>query len=240
MRKCLSLLTISVFLGACTLDSQNLKRMQRDTPKNTLADLPRDTSVDVQKAGSDKLGLGRSGPYTAREGSPSVMDVNKVGQGSKDQEAAVPEVDLTNFKERLGSLSGAEVIELMGIPEFERSEPPARIWQYRAPICVVDLFLYNDGGTLAVEYVGLRTREAVRNVVNERVCFASIIQKPVQNTGEVDPGAGPGEGSAREPYISDFQTGAISSIVRQKDEIAAPKPNRQAEDTPPFPGRAFD
>ena len=66
----------------------------------------------------------------------------------------------------------------MGPPEFERLEPPARIWQYRTPVCVLDLFLYDDGGGPAVEYVNLRMRGAGPDKLNGHKCFASTMRKP--------------------------------------------------------------
>ena len=112
----------------------------------------------------------------------------KVGEEDEEQEIAALEIDLTNFKDRLVTLRSAEVIDLMGRPEFERSEPPARIWQYRAPTCVMDLFLYDDGEDFVVEYVDLRTRGSERDKLNDRKCFASTIRKLAQNTGDADNG----------------------------------------------------
>ena len=118
----------------------------------------------------------------------------KVGEeGGEAPGGSLLEIDLTNFKDRLSTLSDAEVVELMGPPQFERFEPPARIWQYRTPFCVVDLFLYDDGGGFTVEYVNLRMRGAGRNKLNDRKCFASIIQMPAQHTGDADNSVDPDE-----------------------------------------------
>ncbi|MAI12138.1 MAG: hypothetical protein CBD27_10640 [Rhodospirillaceae bacterium TMED167] len=198
LRRCLSLLAISVFLGACTLDPQTLKSVSRDVPKDALADLSRDA------------------------------DAKQVGGGTVGQEVAALEIDLTNFEERLATLNGAEVIELIGPPEFERSEPPARIWQYRSPVCVVYLFLYDDDGTFAVEHVDLRPREAGLDHVNQRLCYASIIQKLAQKTG----GADLGERGARDPDTGNLRNGPASSGVRQEGELTVPEL--------PVPERRFD
>jgi len=44
----------------------------------------------------------------------------------------------------LTGLSAAEVVALLGEPDFRRAEPPAELWQYRSADCVLDLFLYGD------------------------------------------------------------------------------------------------
>ena len=199
MSRCLFLLAIFVFLEACTLDPEPLKRVSRETLKETLTSQPRDAAAANQKKGSD-----RSGPNMSGQGVAADANAKQVVEESDDQELTVRGINLTNFKDRLATLSRVEVIELMGLPEFKRSEPPARIWQYRAPDCVVDLFFYDDGGSLAVEHVDLRTREAGSVDVTDRVCFASIIQKPTQNTSEADPSIGRSKRGAREPYTGNL------------------------------------
>ena len=184
IRQCLSLIVMSAFLAACTLGSQTPKRMDREMPKETREGLTRDVAVKGQKADSDK-----SGSSTIGRGDFSHAGEEKVSEEDEGQEVAAFNIDLSNFKERLATLSGAEVIELMGPPEFERSEPPARIWQYRAPACVLNLFLYHNRGGLAVEYVELRTRRTVSDDVNDRDCFVSNIRRLPQKTGEAAPGA---------------------------------------------------
>ncbi|MDG2034839.1 MAG: hypothetical protein P8J29_12950 [Rhodospirillales bacterium] len=174
------MLAISVFLGACTLDPQNLKSVLREVPKEALADPSR--GADAKQVGGKAVG----------------------------QEATALEIDLTNFEKRLATLNGAEVIELIGPPEFERSEPPAQIWQYRSPVCVVYLFLYDVDGTFAVEHVDTRPREAGLDHVNERVCFASIIQKLAQKIGEADSG----ERGVRDPDTGNLRNGPAPSGVR--------------------------
>ena len=168
----LSLVVISSFLGACTLGPETIERVAIETPEETRTNLTSAAAVEDQRAGP-------------------VEPAKKVREEGEEQEAASLEIDLTNFKDRLASLSDAEVIELIGPPEFERLEPPARIWQYRTPLCVVDLFLYDDGGGPTVEYVNLRMRGAEPDKLNDRKCFASTIRKPAQHTGDaynsVDP-----------------------------------------------------
>ena len=115
-----SLVVISAFLGACTLGHETRQRVAIETREETRTDLLRDAAVEDQRA-------------------EPVEPAKKVG--GEGVEVATLEIDLTNFKDRLATLSGAEVVELIGPPEFERFEPPARIWQYRALLRCGSLFI---------------------------------------------------------------------------------------------------
>ena len=191
----LYLVAIAAFLGACTPGPETLKRVAIEAPKEIRAGLTRDVGVENHKV-------------------EPVEPAKKVGEEGENREVANLEIDLTNFKDRLSTLSGAEVIELMGRPEFERFEPPARIWQYRTQFCVVDIFLYDDGGIFAVEYVNLRMRGPGRNKFNDRACFASITQKPAQHPGEAYNSVDPDERGARVLGTKIRQTGPASSDIR--------------------------
>ena len=172
-------IVISMFLTSCTLGPGVSERLATDTSKETPKGLSGDALAKAQRADSDK-----PGPNTIARGALSYTNEKKISEVDEDQEIAALKIDLSNLKDRLVTLRSAEVIDLMGRPEFERSEPPARIWQYRAPTCVMDLFLYDGGEDFVVEYVDLRTRGSRSDEVDDRNCFASRIQKLAQNIGE--------------------------------------------------------
>ena len=69
--------------------------------------------------------------------------------------------------------SGRELAGWLGEPILKRRDPPAELWQYRAPSCVVDFFLYGDktqdGAAFAVSHVEVRPREA-----DARACLSAI------------------------------------------------------------------
>src|SRR6185437_16869540 len=44
----------------------------------------------------------------------------------------------------LTGMDRAQLIALLGEPDFRRPEPPAELWQYRTADCVLDVFLYAD------------------------------------------------------------------------------------------------
>jgi hypothetical protein len=50
----------------------------------------------------------------------------------------------------LTGLGAGELMALLGEPDFRRREPPAELWQYRTADCVLDVFLYGEGGRYRV------------------------------------------------------------------------------------------
>lgn len=56
----------------------------------------------------------------------------------------------------LTGMVAADLQGLMGAPAFRRHETTAEIWQYFGPGCVLDLFLYDDGGRRRVVHHQLR------------------------------------------------------------------------------------
>jgi len=62
----------------------------------------------------------------------------------------------------LTGLSAAEVVALLGEPDFRRAEPPAELWQYRSADCVLDLFLYGDAAGARVVHSETRDRSLIQ------------------------------------------------------------------------------
>ena len=91
-------------------------------------------------------------------------------------------IDVSGLKHRLVGMGGPEIIKTMGFPVFRRLEPPARIWQYRTMICIVNIFLYETDRRLTAEYVeslGQNSKNA-----DEDECFRSILKmRPVEHRG---------------------------------------------------------
>jgi len=83
-------------------------------------------------------------------------------------------IDVSGLKHRLVGMDGTEIIRTMGVPVFRRLEPPARIWQYRTIICIVNIFLYETDRRVTAEYVeslGQNNKNA-----DEDECFRSILK----------------------------------------------------------------
>ena len=78
--------------------------------------------------------------------------------------------------------SGREVAGWLGEPQLKRRDPPAQMWQYRTPACVVDFFLYGaagaDDAAHEVSHVEIRPREA-----NAGACLSAIRANGARATG---------------------------------------------------------
>lgn len=61
----------------------------------------------------------------------------------------------------LTGLGPAELEALLGSPDFRRSEPPAELWQYRGPDCILDVFLYEDSRGYRVVHADTRQRRQI-------------------------------------------------------------------------------
>jgi hypothetical protein len=58
-------------------------------------------------------------------------------------------------------LSGAELSSLIGAPRWTRRESPAEVWQYQGASCILDVYLYADGGALRVIHAEARDASAL-------------------------------------------------------------------------------
>lgn len=74
---------------------------------------------------------------------------------------------------RLVGLDRASLEAMLGAPWLLRREAAAELWQYRAPNCVLDLFLHAKGGELRVAHADLRARRENRPV--PAGCFAELV-----------------------------------------------------------------
>ena len=71
--------------------------------------------------------------------------------------AAAPELRAVE----LTGLGAAEVLALLGSPDFRRSEPPAELWQYRRTDCILDVFLREDSRGYRVVHAEMRQRRQI-------------------------------------------------------------------------------
>jgi hypothetical protein len=88
----------------------------------------------------------------------------------------VPGVSLA--VDRFQGLLGAELVQLLGKPDFRRRDLDAEIWQYRAGGCILDLFLYPEEGVFRVLHAEARSRTTGRACpeapVDERAADARL------------------------------------------------------------------
>jgi hypothetical protein len=91
------------------------------------------------------------------------------------QTAALAPKPVDDNPKQLFGLSGQRVAALLGPANFVRRDGAAEVWQYRAPECVLDVFLYRKDSTLSVAHFDLRPRRAAIQV--PRRCFAGLLTK---------------------------------------------------------------
>ena len=60
--------------------------------------------------------------------------------------------------DQIAGMRSEDLAAVLGPPDFRRSEPPAELWQYRSADCVLDIFLYRDGGDYRVAQSAVRNR----------------------------------------------------------------------------------
>lgn len=65
----------------------------------------------------------------------------------------------------LTGMGSAELVALLGEPDFRRREPPAELWQYRSADCVLDVFLYSESGRYRVVRSETRDRHVLPPLV---------------------------------------------------------------------------
>ncbi|MBI3512553.1 MAG: hypothetical protein HY060_00510 [Proteobacteria bacterium] len=65
---------------------------------------------------------------------------------------------LKDVRELIG-LERHELQARLGDPALRRRDAPAEIWQYRSPLCVLDLFLYREGPGMRVTTAEVRPRD---------------------------------------------------------------------------------
>lgn len=86
---------------------------------------------------------------------------------------------------RMVGMDGLELERTLGPPSLKRVDTPAEVWQYAAPDCVMDVFLYKDDRPLAphrVTYYEFRQRGPAE--VGKRACFAGMILAWHQASGQ--------------------------------------------------------
>ncbi len=78
--------------------------------------------------------------------------------------------------ERLIGLGEDGVAALLGQPAFKRRDPPAQVWQYSDGTCILDIFLYREGGdrSYTVAHVAARGRNVA--AVSRRDCFLELLK----------------------------------------------------------------
>ena len=125
--------------------------------------------------------LTTSGPSTetATEPIPKQAQTPTYGPETLKPSKPVAEPEATtpthpNIKILKGKTSD-KLTELLGAPDFRRTDKPAELWQYRHDKCSVDLFMYpRDGGGLGVDFLDVRTFG--NQGLSPQACFVAILK----------------------------------------------------------------
>jgi hypothetical protein len=109
------------------------------------------------------------GPGSGAEASP--------GQGR----AGLPQtparrIDLVPGPTQLVGLDADQVDDLLGPPDFTRSDGPAEIRQYRDAACILDLFLYADAASGRYRVAHVEARDRLSGGTAEQACAASLLR----------------------------------------------------------------
>lgn len=78
----------------------------------------------------------------------------------------------------LNGMDAARLSAMLGEPELHRQEPPAEVWQYRTDSCVLDVFLYPEGGQHRVVHSEARPRTGTGTVDAGRCLGALAHRRP--------------------------------------------------------------
>lgn len=85
-------------------------------------------------------------------------------------------------KDFLG-LTGDALSSRLGAPSLKRREPPAEVWQFAAPDCVLHVFLYpsGDDAQMRVDHIEARPRNGATDGANRAAfdsrCLALLIAR---------------------------------------------------------------
>lgn len=123
----------------------------------------------------------QNSPETPRDGETG-RSRQPLPRPNGPQVASLPQADQLPGPQDLTGLGADQLQALLGSPDFRRRDPPAELWQFRGPGCVLDTFLYADGaGVLRVKHVEARSRSVTR--IPARDCYLGLLAKRKEGGG---------------------------------------------------------
>ena len=127
--------TLNVSLGACEF----------------LNTTPPQTSQTTQSQNSDPAVVSLSTSTPAPETTPApepepelALIPTPVPEPEPEPEIIPEPIIVIPSQASLMGNSAGELLNLLGEPDFVRRDPPAELWQYHTPSCILDLYLYED------------------------------------------------------------------------------------------------
>jgi len=79
-------------------------------------------------------------------------------------------------EQQLVGLDADQIGRLLGPADFRRDDGPVELWQYRAPDCVLDLYLYNDAATATWRVEHAAARDISATAPSSPACVAGLLQ----------------------------------------------------------------
>lgn len=155
------------FAGAAFLLAACAASLQNPSPLETTL------GITVESPAAVSLGIPKlEPPRVPTRVDPHSDSLANLQPTLPDVRIAGPWVDL---RKRLIGMTPNSIQQIIGTPKFQRRDPPAIIWQYRMPGCLVDVFLYEMGNKLTVRHVATRGRTVFRPPAEN--CFDELLRR---------------------------------------------------------------
>lgn len=98
---------------------------------------------------------------------------------SAAQQPAKPDPTVTEIFPDPDTITGLDrqaLTDILGKPGFTRRDEPAEIWQYRAGICTLDVFLYRDEAGPAYRVTHFESRTHGTEPLTTKDCFVNLLK----------------------------------------------------------------
>jgi hypothetical protein len=121
-------------------------------------------------------------PVVSDSVAATAAESKATGEGERDT-AALPPVRPTPSDAahptrlsfgQLRGLTGVQVSEMLGRPQFLRHDSAVELWQYRGDGCVLSLFLYGERGAMRVRHAEARPRTMTGGAMNGSAADACL------------------------------------------------------------------
>ena len=118
---------------------------------------------------------------TATSSASEGEDATKQKQAVLSAAAALPPRSKLVPLEKMAGLTGAQITEMLGKPQFLRQDSTAELWQYRGESCVLHLFLYRANDEWRVRHAEARPRAVSGEALKDEAaqsCLAKLAAAP--------------------------------------------------------------
>lgn len=114
--------------------------------------------------------------------SGSDLEVASLGQRQIHSSIANMRNYIVQKPQILLKMTTGEVAQVLGNPDFTRTDHTARIWQYQKGACVLDIYFYQDKKQNQISHYEVRTQydpfTTPETYLTNHECLSSIMDKP--------------------------------------------------------------